>query len=211
MEAGPDLPVHTGDDRPAVRLPALPLPGAAVALPPVLAGPEPMPLGPMVLESTGAGRSFSHSRQARAAARQRDPSVTGSLADADWWAHHLINLAAVRTGGSVLSAAMRMGWRPDAPANVAPLPNSRAAQDHLRDAGVHRPVHNSGHPGWNELVARELDSIKRTLDKDYGEDISKVKDQAAFIALLGLQRRLREAILQYDWVTMLEGGDVEDA
>ena len=41
-----DVPAHTGNDQPPVRLPALPLPGATITVPPVLRGREITEPGP---------------------------------------------------------------------------------------------------------------------------------------------------------------------
>ncbi len=206
-QAKPDLPAHTGHE-PAVRLPQLPLPGRPLTLPTGLPGPEITQLEPFILE-TGEGTS---SRGARRAARKADPEVTEHLADADWRAHHLINLAAVRGGDEVIRAATRAGWLPNEVTNVAALPHTREAQEKLRAKDEPRPVHDSGHPEWIERVRRRLANIKTELHDRFGDTGSPERDQAALDALRELQEELRDFMLKQDRLTMLQGqGPQQDA
>lgn len=100
-----------------------------------------------------------HSRRAREAARTADPDVTRALPDADWRAHHLINVAGLRVAPALIAAAARAGWRTGDPGNVAALPASPQAQQKLKAAGIDRPVHDSGHRNWNAEVENKLMGI----------------------------------------------------
>ncbi len=62
--------------------------------------------------------------------------MTQALPDADWRAHHLINVAGLRVAPELIAAAARAGWRTDDPGNVAALPASPDAQQKLRAAGA---------------------------------------------------------------------------
>jgi hypothetical protein len=83
-----------------------------------------------------AGGARTNSQRAREAARAADPAVTQALPDADWRAHHLINVAGLRVAPELIAAAARAGWRTDDPGNVAALPASPDAQQKLRAAGA---------------------------------------------------------------------------
>jgi hypothetical protein len=83
------------------------------------------------------------------------------IPDADWRAHHLVNVAGLRVAPELIAAAARAGWRTDDPANVAALPASPEAQQKLKAAGIDRPVHDSGHGKWNDEVGIRLKRIER--------------------------------------------------
>ena len=208
MVAGPELPAHTGHDQPTVRLLPQPPPSRPLTLPTGLPGPEITQLGPFILE-TGEGTS---SRGARRTARHADPKVIQHLADAEWRAHHLINLAAVRGGDEVIRAATRAGWLPNEVANVAALPHTREAQKRLRRKDEPRPVHDSGHPEWIRDVSFKLKNIQKDLHDRFDDIESPERDQAALDALRKLQEELRDFMLKQNRLTMLQGqGPQEDA
>jgi hypothetical protein len=85
------------------------------------------------------------------------------LPDAEWRAHHLINVAGLRVAPDLIAAAARAGWRTDDPGNVAALPASPDAQQKLKAAGIDRPVHDSGHQNWNVEVRDRLRQIETNL------------------------------------------------
>ncbi len=90
------------------------------------------------MESRNAGLeggARTYSKRAWKAARKADPAVTGHLSDAEWVAHHLINVAALKRFPELVRAAVRAGWRTDDESNVVPLPKSAAAQEKLRRQG----------------------------------------------------------------------------
>ena len=178
MTDPPDLPRHTGDPA-TVRLPALPLPPPDVRLPNVLPGPAIIQPGPTILESRGRntglqGDARTNTDRARDAARRADAPVTQQLADGEWRAHHLIPLEAVRSGNAVVEAALRAGWKTDEESNIVALPNSAGAREKLREAGIDRPLDDSGHPQWNDGVIAELEEITGLLDIDFGEENSSL-------------------------------------
>ncbi len=149
MVAGPDLPGHTGSDN-TVRLPAIPTGSPPATLPTIQPGAEIVEPGPFILESRRndglEGDERTNTDRARQAARRGDPEVTAILSDSEWRAHHLIPMELIRKGHSVLRGAARAGFKTDEDANVAAVPNSLAAQEKLRRAGINRPVDDSGHP-----------------------------------------------------------------
>ncbi len=204
LHAEPELSRHTGHDQPTIRLPAWTPPPEPVSLPPVMAGPEPVAQDATIMAAVHNGHPSSTSATARAAAERRDPAVTGALKDAEWRAHRLINLAAVRQDGRVIAAAARAGWTPDHESNVVALPHTPAAQSKLASVGVGRPHHNSRHFGWNGVVQTQLSRMEGDLDLALGKGDSPAKDRAAFRALNRLQRKLRSDILKSQRVTSLE-------
>ncbi|MBV9782485.1 MAG: AHH domain-containing protein, partial [Acidisphaera sp.] len=152
--------------------PAPPLPGFTPAPPQstVLPGPAAEEQGPSVLHqdrNDGLEDGMrTRSERARKAAREADPAVTRALQDAEWRAHHLINRAAAQRFPDLLKEAARAGWRTDDAGNVAPLPASPEAQRKLEGAGIHRPVHDSGHRNWNDDVRSGLSDIEDELRDD---------------------------------------------
>ncbi len=108
--------------------------------------------------------------------RERVPAVRGRrrggrirrvvrhLEEAEWRAHHLINIAAIVEAKDLIDAAVRAGWRTDGESNTAAVPYSAEAQRKLQAAGVRRPVHNSGHSGWNRYVRARLGEVNRRID-----------------------------------------------
>ena len=141
------------------------------------------------------------SRRARAGAELADPKVTGALARADWRAHHLINVAALRAAPELIAAAARAGWRIDAPANVAPLPASREAQETLKAAGIYRPVHDSGHQNWNDEIEDRLKTIEQELLAEKDQLGTEAYDRQARKELEELQNDLRQKMMQLDRLT----------
>ena len=129
-------------------------PPVSVQIPNVLPGPAIIQPGPTVLESRGRntglqGDARTNTDCARDAARRADAPVTQQLADGEWRAHHLIPLEAVRSGNAVVQAALRAGWKTDEESNIIASPNSAGAREKLREAGIDRPLDDSGHPEWN--------------------------------------------------------------
>jgi hypothetical protein len=142
-----------------------------------------------------------NSRRARAGAELADPKVTGALARADWRAHHLINVAALRAAPELIAAAARAGWRIDDPANVAPLPASREAQETLKATGTNRPVHDSGHQNWNAEVEERLKTIEQELRDEKDQLGTEAYDRQARKELEELQTDLRQKMMQLDRLT----------
>ena len=124
--------------------------------------------------------------------------------EADWQAHHLINLAATRRNNPVIEAAARAGWLPDAPQNVLALPTTLDAKQRLQAAGIQRPIHDSSHRKWNDRTDERLLEIRKELAIGAGAAASPEKDRAAFDALKAFQRELLQEILKQERVTMLE-------
>jgi hypothetical protein len=73
-------------------------------------------------------------------------------------------MAGIRQHAVLLKEAARAGWRTDEPANMAALPASPEAQQKLKDAGMDRQVHDSGHPAWNLTVRQRLQKIEWDLE-----------------------------------------------
>jgi hypothetical protein len=138
----------------------------------------------------------TYSPRARKAARAADPAVTQALRDAEWQAHHLINIAGLREARTLIEGAARAGWRTDDPANVAPLPVSPEARDKLDAAGIQRPVHDNPHRNWNDEVLEGLKDIERTLRDQNLQPSMDGYDKAARKALEQLQNNLRKKLLE---------------
>ena len=147
------------------------------------------------------GGARTNSRRAREAARAADPAVTRALQDAEWRAHHLINIAAARRSPDLLAAAARAGWRTDDASNVAPLPASPAAREKLGAAGIHRPVHDSGHRNWNNEVLKALADIELRLDDEGMASDPGSYERRAREELERLQNDLRQKMLEFDRLT----------
>ncbi len=195
---GPKLPPHNGDSEVTVRLPPLTPGSTAPSLPSVMPGAEIAQEGPLILETRRnqglEGDERTNTDRARKAARRVDPEVTKVLKENEWRAHHLISMEAVRSRNAVLAAAGRAGWKTDEDANIAALPTTEAAQQKLREAGIERPLDNSGHPRWNDRIRDKLGDIRRSLDRDFGVEDSSEKDQAAKTAVRQLLRELRQEL-----------------
>jgi hypothetical protein len=164
----PKAKADTGGFTPSPATP--PLPGFTPAPPqsPVLPGRADKPETPFQLDSRneGLGEDLrTYSERARKAAEVADKSVTDKLQPNEWRAHHLISMAGIREYTDLLKEAARAGWRTDEPANMAALPASPEAQQKLKDAGIDRQVHDSGHPDWNGIVSGKLNDIMRDLRK----------------------------------------------
>jgi hypothetical protein len=183
------------------------LPGFTPALPApiILRGPAAEERGPTVLNQQGGdgskGSMRSRSARARKAARAADPAVTQALKDAEWEAHHLVAAAAANFEPDILAAAAKAGWRMDNTSNVAPLPASREAQRRLKDAGIHRPVHDSGHRNWNNDLRNDLRRLRSRLGKDRLMPGTDEHAQGARKGLEKLEQKLRDKLLSLDRVT----------
>lgn len=206
------IPPAAGDPRPGEGgftpiSPTPPQPGFDQAPPPsgVLPGRTAELQGPTILQQdrndglTGGART--NSQRAREAARAADPAVTQTLPDAEWRAHHLINVAGLRVAPELISAAERAGWRTDDPANVAALPASPDARQKLKAAGIDRPVHDSGHQNWNVEVEKRLRTIAQELRDEGGSPGTEAYRQQARKALEELQNDLRQKMMQQDRLT----------
>ncbi len=209
------VPPVAGDPRPGEDgftpiAPTPPQPGFDQAPPTsgVLPGRTAEAQGPTILQQdrndglTGGARTSS--QRAREAARAADPAVTQALPDADWRAHHLINVAGLRVAPELIAAAARAGWRTDDPGNVAALPASPDAQQKLKAAGIERPVHNSGYRNWNDEVEDRLRQIERDLRRL--RPGSEAYGRRAREELKKLQNSLRQKMLQEDRLTQNEAG-----
>lgn len=154
-----------------------------------------------------AGGARTNSQRAREAARAADPAVTQALPDADWRAHHLINVAGLRVAPELIAAAAQAGWRTDDPGNVAALPASPDAQQKLKAAGIDRPVHDSGHRNWNAEVEKRLRTIAQELRDEGRSPGTEAYRQQARKTLEKLQNDLRQQMMQQDRLTqnMVEG------
>ena len=209
------VPPAAGDPRPGEGgftpiSPTPPQPGfdRAPPSPNVLPGSPAEARGPTILRQDRndglAGGARTNSQRARDAARAADPEVTQVLPDAEWRAHHLINVAGLRVAPDLIAAAARAGWRTDDPANVAALPASPDAQRKLKAAGIDRPVHDSGHRNWNDEVADELRQIEKELQRlRPGGD---AYGRRAREELEKLQNSLRQKMLQEDRLTQNGAG-----
>ncbi len=147
------------------------------------------------------GGARTNSRRARDAARAADPKVTQALQEAEWRAHHLINVAATRRAPDLLAAAIRAGWRTDDAGNVAPLPASPEAQEKLGATGIHRPVHNSGHRNWNDDALAGLNELRTNLLNDGLTPGTDAYDQAVRKGFEKMQDDLRQKMLELDRLT----------
>jgi hypothetical protein len=206
------IPPVTGDPRPGESgftqiSPTPPHPGFDRAPPSsnLLPGRQAQERGPTVLHQDRndglAGGARTNSQRAREAARAADPAVTRVLPDAEWRAHHLINVAGLRVAPELIAAAARAGWRTDDPGNVAALPASPNAQEKLKAAGIDRPVHDSGHRNWNVNVGDRLKAIEQGLSKQALRRGTPAYDRQARDELEKLQNRLREEMMQRDRLT----------
>lgn len=104
----------------------------------------------------------AHSQRARA--RAADPTATDRLENEEWSVHHLIGIEPAKAHMPLLMAAARAGWRMDNAENLMVLPRTPAAQAKLAAAGIHRPLHNHGHPVWNADMIEKLNLIRQQLD-----------------------------------------------
>jgi hypothetical protein len=127
--------------------------------------------------------------------------VTQALRDAEWRAHHRINVAGLRGTPDLIAEAARAGWRADDPTNIAPLPASPAAREKLKAAGANRPVHDSGHPNWNFEVKKALDDIPAKLEQRGIAPGSDEYARAAREELEKLQDWLRQEMAKFDRLT----------
>jgi hypothetical protein len=209
------VPPVAGDPRPGEGgftpiSPAPPQPGSDQAPPPssVLPGRSAEEQRPTILQQDRndglASGARTNSQRAREAARAADPAVTQALPDAEWRAHHLINVAGLRVAPELIAAAAQAGWRTDDPGNVAALPASPDAQQKLKAAGIGRPVHNSGHRNWNDEVEDRLRQIERDLRRL--RPGSEAYGRRAREELKKLQNSLRQKMLQEDRLTQNEAG-----
>ena len=132
-------------------------------------------------------------RGARSSAARRN-SKLGNVPREHWEAHHLINQANARDFADVIEAAKRAGWRLDGPDNVVALPESETAREKLAKLGIEGPVHDSGHPNWNEIVLARLRRIQRELARSNLAKNSSAYDVRAREALDDLAAELREAL-----------------
>jgi hypothetical protein len=207
------VPPVTGDSRPgeggfAPPPPSPPLPGFTPAPPSpnLLPGRPADEQGALILRQDRneglMGGARANSGRSRAAARAADPEVTRALPDADWRAHHLINVAALRAAPELIAAAVRAGWRTDDPTNVVALPASPGAQQKLKAAtDIDRPVHNSGHQNWNTEVEERLRTIERELPNQGVRPGTDAYGQQARKALEKLQNDLRQKMMPQDRLT----------
>jgi hypothetical protein len=127
--------------------------------------------------------------------------VAAILAGTEWRAHHLINVAAMKAAPALFAAALRAGRTIDGPPNTAALPKSAAAQAKLREAGVHRPIHYSGHPDWNRIVKAELIGIETILELRLEQVTTASQNEAARKALESLSNELFRSMMQYQKIT----------
>ncbi len=190
--------------------PAPPLPGFTPVAPQsnVLAGPEAKEQAPTILQQSRndglSGGMRTNSRRARNAARSADKAVTEALQSAEWRAHHLINIAGVRSSARLIREAARAGWRTDDPPNVAALPVSPEAQEKLKEAGHDRPVHDSGHPDWNRYVRNRLREIEQYLNDHGLIPGSDTYARSAEKELEKLQEELRQKLMESGRLTWNE-------
>jgi hypothetical protein len=156
------------------------------------------------------GGARTNSPRARKAAEAADPAVTNTLKDAEWRAHHLINLAAIKRVPALIKEAVKAGWTTDDPGNVAPLPATSDAQKKLDAMGVSRPIHNSGHEDWNVRVNKDLDSLTATLKNDGFKPGTDAYARAARKGLEKIQDDLRKLLLPSRRLTENNTVDFED-
>ena len=212
------VPPVAGDPRPGEGgfTPISPTPSQpgfdpAPPSPNVLPGRPAEEQGPTILQQDRndglAAGTRTNSQRAREAARAADPAVTQALPDADWRAHHLINVAGLRVAPELIAAAAQAGWRTDDPGNVAALPASPDAQQKLKAAGIDRPVHDSGHRNWNAEVEKRLRTIAQELRDEGRSPGTEAYRQQARKTLEKLQNDLRQQMMQQDRLTqnMVEG------
>lgn len=157
------------------------------------------------------GATRTDSKRARNAARAADPAVTQTLHDAEWRAHHLINLAGIRAFPDLIREAAKAGWRTDDVGNVAPLPASPEARQKLQSSGIDRPVHDNGHPKWNDDVEESLAEVRMALEGEPFAPGSEAYAKRAREKLEELQRRLRQDLIGLSRLTWNEIADTESA
>jgi hypothetical protein len=94
---------------PSPPTPALPGSIPAASPPPILPGHIAAELSPIILPKERneglVGGARTNSPRARKAAEAADPAVTKALKEADWRAHHLINLAGIRQAADLIAEA----------------------------------------------------------------------------------------------------------
>jgi len=148
----------------------------------------------------------NRSERARASARAADPAVVDELDQDEWRAHHFIGINGARDHTRLLETAARAGWVMDEPDNVIALPLTFAAQQKLARAGIHRPVHDNGHPFWNRDVHRELSDIEKHLSEVSLDERSEQYAVLARRLLEALQMRLRQKALEMQRITRNDQG-----
>lgn len=172
---------------------------------PVLPGHPAEPQGLMVFNRDrnkgleGGARTYSY--RARAAARLVDPEVTSILRDDEWEAHHLLPHGVVRKNPDVSGSAVRGGWHMDNARNIIAVPISREAQDRLKKAGIHRPVHDNSHSKWSNEVEKKLMKIGETSEEKVLDPEIDSLDQWMKMEFEKLQDDLRRQLLNYDRMT----------
>ncbi len=194
-----------GGFTPIPPIPALPGFDQTAPQPTKLPGRPADETAPVVLNADRNGGLIggqrTNSPRARRAARAADPATAQALSNADWQAHHLINIAGIKAAADLIAAAVKAGWTTDDAGNLAPLPSSPEAQEKLKAAGIDRPVHNGGHQEWNSDVEAELNKISEDLSKRDLAEGSEAFERAAKDALEKLQVKLRDKLLQFDKLT----------
>ena len=125
-------------------------------------------------------------RSQRARARATDRAVADPLQDDEWSVHHLIGIDPVKKHLDLLTAATRAGWAMDATENLMILPRTSAAQAKLAAAGIQRPVHDNGHPKWNQEVRVALEEAE--------DDLSRSGYSRQSVAYARLARQLLEGL-----------------
>ena len=201
----PDRPADAGlpPARPVSDLPGLP---QANPLPHVLSTPIPEQTGPTILRHDRneglEGGARTNSSRARKAARAADPEVTQALKDDEWRAHHLFAVAVAKRFPGLVAAAVRAGWRMDAPSNMVALPASPDAQTKLwKETRIKRPVHDNRHPEWNDMALEAVRNIEADLENSELARGSREYDQAARRALENAERTFRQSLRKMKRVT----------
>jgi hypothetical protein len=116
-------------------------------------------------------------------------------------------MAGIREYTDLLKEAARAGWRTDEPANMAALPASPEAQQKLKDAGMDRQVHDSGHPAWNITVSQQLDAIEKDLEDRKLVPGTDAYAKAAKEGIEKFQTKLREELPKLGKVTQNDTHD----
>jgi hypothetical protein len=156
------------------------------------ASPEVMESNPRPDRNAGLPPPLrTYTTRAQKSAEAADALVKQNLRADQQRVHHLINAAAAREFGDVLSAAARTGWFMDEPANVITLPANSEAQQHLAAQGLLLPVHDNPHPNWNIDVRAELLRIRSFADAGLGAQPNGAKDLFIRSEIEQLQKRLR--------------------
>lgn len=117
------------------------------------------------------------------------------LTEADWRAHHLIPHVAVRRNIELFQAAARAGYRFDNPGNLVLLPYTKAAQEKMRAAGQHRPIHSSGHGDWNDARLEQVQRISERVETERLLGSEETADELARNLLKDLEQELRSEVL----------------